>query len=479
MAYKRLFEKGKIGSLELKNRAVMSPMATNFANHDGTASMQLIRYYAERAKGGVGLIITEYIGVDHVYSMPAPNMLGLSQDYQVKSHEALTEAVHAYGAKIFAQLHHAGSASKSAYSGNRAISASEVPLFTGAPAPSAMTLEQIRQTQEKFLEAALRAQKAGYDGIELHGAHSYLITQFLSPYYNRRSDEYGGSFENRIRFLSEIIDSIRAALGRGFPISVRISGDEMTKEIEGTLTLEDGLEIGRFLVQKGIDALNVSNGNAFNPNANCDPYSYTPGWKRHVAAAFKSALSIPVIATNTIKNPAFAEQLLEEGVSDFVALGRALLADAEFINKAQAGKEDEIRQCIGCMVCRERVLAKNIGAACAVNARTGREYILNEYILNGFSRPVAVIGGGPAGMEAARVLSLRGFDVTLFEKESELGGSLGVSAKPPHKELILELKNTMVHELALSGVNIRTYCEADHRVISDLKPEGVFLAIGA
>ena len=355
MAYKKLFEPGRIGGLTIRNRAVMSPMGTDLADIRGNATPRLIAYYTERAKGGIGLIINEYTGVDDVDSIPTQHNLRMAQDYNVQEAEELTRSVHAYGAKIFAQLHHGGATSKSAFTGRQNLSPSGVPMAPGGEVPREMTLEDIKRVQEKFIAAAIRCKKAGYDGVELHGAHSYLIAQFFSKYYNRRTDAYGGSLENRCRFIDEIIAGIRAKLGR-YPISVRICGDEMTDE-PGFLTLEDGLEIGRHLEVQGIDCINISNGSSWNGNANCEPFSYTPGWKKHVAKAFKEALSIPVIATNTIKDPDFAESLLEEGVSDFVALGRSQFADPEFMNKARAGKPESIRKCIGCMYCRERLLS--------------------------------------------------------------------------------------------------------------------------
>ena len=479
MPYERLFQKGRIGNLTIRNRAVMTAMATDFAMPDGAASIRLIRYYQERAKGGIGLIINEYTGVDHLTSIPALFHLRASSDVHVAGLEILVDAVHACGARIFAQLHHAGSTSKAALTGRQALSASDVPIAPGAPAPRPMTVEEIRDVRQKFIDAAVRCRKAGYDGIELHGAHSYLIGQFFSPYYNKRTDEYGGSFENRMRFISEIIDGIRAKLGGRFPISVRINGDEMTPHVPGTLNLDDGLQIGLYLQDKGIDVLNVSNGSGLNPNANCDPYSYKPGWKKHVAKAFKQALKIPIIATNTIKDPDFAEQLLEEGVCDFVGLGRSQFADPEFMNKAKEGRPDEIRPCIGCMVCRERLIAQGMTVVCAVNPRMGREHLYPDFKRNGANRKACVIGGGPAGMEAARVLAERGFRVTLLERQPVLGGVLNLANKPPHKELVTRLTKAMIRQIEVLGVDIRCGVEATPELLRDLAPEAVFVATGA
>ena len=479
MAYEKLFEPGRIGGLVIRNRAVMSPMGTDLADIHGNATPRLIAYYAERAKGGIGLIINEYTGVDDVDSIPTQHNLRMAQDYNVQEAEELTRSVHAYGAKIFAQLHHGGATSKSAFTGRQNLSPSGVPMAPGGEVPREMTLEDIKRVQEKFIAAAVRCKKAGYDGVELHGAHSYLIAQFFSKYYNRRTDEYGGSLENRCRFIDEIIAGIRAKLGR-YPISVRICGDEMTDE-PGFLTLADGLEIGRHLEAQGIDCINISNGSSWNGNANCEPFSYTPGWKKHVAKAFKEALSIPVIATNTIKDPDFAESLLEEGVSDFVALGRSQFADPEFMNKAKAGKPETIRKCIGCMYCRERLLGSAMPVECSLNPRLGREYRYRWQDLqkNGAGRPVVVVGGGPGGLEGAIILAKRGFDVTLMEKGPALGGTLNIAKLPPHKANLQGVTDVLALEARELGVTIRLNTEATPETVAALHPVGVFLAAGA
>ena len=479
MAYEKLFEPGRIGGLVIRNRAVMSPMGTDLADIHGNATPRLIAYYAERAKGGIGLIINEYTGVDDVDSIPTQHNLRMAQDYNVQEAEELTRSVHAYGAKIFAQLHHGGATSKSAFTGRQNLSPSGIPMAPGGEVPREMTLEDIKRVQEKFIAAAVRCKKAGYDGVELHGAHSYLIAQFFSKYYNRRTDEYGGSLENRCRFIDEIIAGIRAKLGR-YPISVRICGDEMTDE-PGFLTLADGLEIGRHLEAQGIDCINISNGSSWNGNANCEPFSYTPGWKKHVAKAFKEELSIPVIATNTIKDPDFAESLLEEGVSDFVALGRSQFADPEFMNKAKAGKPETIRKCIGCMYCRERLLGSAMPVECSLNPRLGREYRYRWQDLqkNGAGRPVVVVGGGPGGLECAIILAKRGFDVTLMEKGPALGGTLNIAKLPPHKANLQGVTDVLALEARELGVTIRLNTEATPETVAALHPVGVFLAAGA
>ena len=479
MAYEKLFETGRIGGLTIRNRAVMAPMGTDLADIHGNATPRLIAYYAERAKGGIGLIINEYTGVDDVDSIPTQHNLRMAQDYNVKEAEELTRSVHACGAKIFAQLHHGGATSKSKFTGRQNLSPSGIPMAPGGEEPREMTLEDIRRVQEKFIAAAVRCKKAGYDGVELHGAHSYLIAQFFSKYYNRRTDDYGGCVENRCRFVDEIIAGIRAKLGR-YPISVRMCGDEMTPE-PGFLTLEDGLEIARHLEAQGIDCINISNGSSWNADANCDPFSYTPGWKKHVAKAYKEALSIPVIATNTIKDPDFAESLLEEGVCDFVALGRSQFADPEFMNKAKAGHPEDIRKCIGCMYCRERVIGADLPVECSLNPRVGREYRYRWQDLqkNGGGRPVVVVGGGPGGLECAIILAKRGFAVTLLEKGAALGGTLNIAKLPPFKANLQGVTDVLAREAAALGVTVKLNTEATPETVAALHPVGVFLATGA
>lgn len=479
MAYEKLFETGKIGPLTIRNRTVMAPMGTHFADEKGCANPRLIAYYAERAKGGIGLIINEYTGVDDVDSIPAFHQYKIARDWHIEPAEELTRTVHQYGAKIFAQLHHAGGTSKSANTGRINLTPSGLPMAPGGEPSREMTLEDIKRVQDKFVAAAVRCKKAGYDGVELHAAHGYLMTQFISKYYNRRTDDYGGSVENRCRFITEIITAIRAKLG-SFPISVRMCGDEMTPE-PGFLTMEDGLEIAKCLESYGIDCINISMGSAWNGNANCEPFSYTPGWKKHVAKAYKAALSIPVLATNTIKDPDFAESLLEEGVCDFVVLGRSQFADPEFVNKAKAGKPETIRNCIGCMYCRERLLGNGMPVQCSLNPRLGTEYAYRWQDLqkNGNGRSVVVVGAGPGGLECAIILAKRGFAVTVLEKSAELGGTLNIAKLPPFKANLQGVIDVLALEARELGVTIQLNTEATPELVASMNPVGVFLAAGA
>lgn len=453
-------------------------MEVLFGELDGHPGRRAVAYYEERARGGVGLIIVEASAVDVVNNMRWDRQLCIAEDKYISDFMLLTEAVHKYDCKVFIQLHHYGAKSPLP-AGGEIWAASEIPAMPGGRVCHMMTTEEIKIEEKRFVDAAARAKLAGFDGVELAGTHGYLLSQFLSPYYNNRDDEYGGTTENRCRIYCEIIQGIHKRLGRDFPVSVRFPGDEFTPEIPNTLTVKDAPEIARILEAAGADVLNVSNGNNFNAEANCEPYSYASGWKKHVAKAVKDAVSIPVIATNTIKDPEFAEQLLEEGVSDFVAIGRGHIADPFFMKKAKAGDVLGIRKCIGCMFCREQLYSM-LPIKCALNPRVGSEFLYPyECRKDGDGRSVAVVGGGPAGMEAAGVLADRGFSVTLFEKDSELGGSMNLADKGLYKEKITKLTMTMTEELRRKGVSVIVNKAPACEEIKALDPVGVVLACGA
>lgn len=474
-----LFQPAKLGPISLKNRTVMPPMVTNLALRDGSPSDATIKYYAERARGGVGMIIVEGTDIERTHCFSGPNRLAIADKINQVAFERLTRAVHAYGAKITLQLIQPGGASAPLPSGEKFWGVSEIPFVPVTQPPHAMTVDEIKITVQEFANAAQRAKDAGFDGVEIHAAHSYLLGEFLAPYYNNRTDEYGGSFENRLRIFGEIYEAVRKAVGRQFLVGIRFSGDEMTPHIPGTLNKEDGIAIAKEFDRIGYDYINVSNGNAFNANANCDPYSYQPGWKKHVAADIKKAVKVPVIATNTVKDADWAEQLLQEGVCDFVALGRSNFADADFVRKSQNPKQyAPLRKCIGCMHCRERLIG-GLSVHCTVNPRMGCELDFPELKKDGQGRKVCVVGGGPAGMQAAVTLAQRGFAVTLFEKSAKLGGTLNLAEKPSFKEKLTGLKNTMAEELVQLGVEVKLGTEATVKAIQDLAPEGVFLACGA
>lgn len=477
MQYPKLFEKGQIGKLKLKNRIVMPAMGTGFASATGEASEELIRYMAERARGGAGLIITEVTRVDELSGIAQPAQLCATDMKFITSLSRLTDAVHAYDAKIFMQLQHPGNQTPSMLlHGNPVIAPSPVACKTTNEVPKAMTTAEVEAMTKNFIKAAVIAKTAGFDGVEIHGAHGYLVNQFLSPYTNRRTDQYGGDFFNRMRFLTEIVVGIKYTCGPDFPISVRLDGTEFTPY---GMDEAECAKIARYTETLGVACLNISCGTYESGWSIIEPYAYQEGWKKHLAANIRKEVDIPVIAVNTIKHPAFAEQMLEEGVSDFVAIGRGLLCDPDWPEKARKGKDDRIRKCIGCMNCF-RTAAAGRPVECAINPILGREAHYGEDQLkkDGAGRVVAVIGSGPAGMQAAVVLAKRGFKPVIFEKEAQVGGMLNLADKPPYKCMVGELIETMKHELEDLNVEIRLNTPGTVDACREIGACGVVLAAG-
>ena len=472
--YPKLFEPGKIAHLSIKNRIVMTAMGVCLSGADGQASPEIIKYYEARAKGGVGLIITEIARIDDSEGIGMPHQLGVTDMKHISSLQQLTDTIHSYGTKIFLQLQHPGKEGIPRLTGGRPlVSPSAIPNSQGIM-PRALSTKEVQALVKQFITGAVIARSGGADGVEVHAAHGYLVNQFLSPRSNQRTDQYGGSFENRLRFAVEIVSGIKQACP-GFPVSVRISADEFMPDGND---LEAGIKIAQAMVQAGADVINVSNGLHESGVTIMEPYAYPQGWKKHLAKTIKANVDVPVIAVNTIKTPDFAHSLLEEGVSDFVGAGRSLLADPEWPNKAKIGKVDTIRNCIGCMQCFSE-LGAGRHISCAVNPRTGRELYFGAPAADAEGRKAVVVGGGPAGMEAAATLARRGFRGTLFEQASQLGGALNLADKPPKKQLVTRLRDVMANELNTYGVQVQLNTKATPELVRWLEPDTVFLAFGA
>ena len=477
MAYTKMLEKGYIGKLELKNRVVMPAMGCSLAESTGEAGERIIKYYADRARGGVGLIITEITRVDDETGVGTPNQLSVTNTHVIAQLSRLVETVHAYGTKLFVQLHHPGNQTPSRLiGGKQPVSASDVTCKVIGEQPRALTTEEVEGMVKKFVTGAVIAQKAGVDGVEIHAAHGYLVSQFLSPHTNKRTDKYGGSFEGRMRFITEIIMGIKAFCGPAFPISVRMNGSDY---LDDGITEEDALNQARYLEKLGISCLNVSCGTYDSGATIIEPSYFAEGWKRHLGANIKKAVSIPVIAVCNIKHPQFAEKLLEEGDFDFIGIARGHLADPDFVAKAKAGREDLIRKCLGCMECF-RILNDGLPLGCTLNPVLGREFEWGDekLVKNGCGRTVAVIGGGPAGMEAALTLAKRGFKTVLFEATDKLGGTANLAAIPPHKEMLNEFVDTMAAQIKEAGVEVRLNTPATLEAIKETGAEAVFMAAG-
>lgn len=481
MKYSKLFSKGRIGSCHIKNRIVMPPMTPGYTEMDGQPSERLIRYYEERAKGGVGLIYSEIFCVNAEHGHAAARQLNVLNPGNLTSVQQMVDRIHRYDCKFFAQLHHGGNTNSPERNGGVVRGVSEVPNVSGI-VPVPFTTEEIESLVQDFIRTAVSCKNAGFDGVELHGAHGYLVLQFLSRYFNTRTDKYGGDYEGRARFAVEIIQGIKAACGKDYPVTVRMSADEYSPFLSGSVTLEDSIEFAKIFERAGADALNVSACNYYSIATAIEPATYEQGWRKGNSLAIKNAVSIPVISTNTIKDPAFAESLLEEGVCDFVATGRAQLADPEWSRKAKEGRDDEIRKCIGCLCCFEGLFTPVASAVCTVNPRLGREYQFNNATMerNGNGRVIAVVGGGPAGMQASITLAQRGFDVTLFDDHDDLGGTMNVIVKlADYKQKIARLNQTMQLEMKKAGVKLKLGKAVTTEDVAEIEPEAVFLACGA
>jgi 2,4-dienoyl-CoA reductase-like NADH-dependent reductase (Old Yellow Enzyme family)/thioredoxin reductase len=474
--FKRMFEFGSMGPLRVKNRLVMAPMGTRLANEVGGVSQRQIDYYAERAKGGVGTIIVEITGVDFPVGVASPKTLTIHDNIYIGGHNDLVEAVHAFGARIISQLGHVGRNRRAVY-GAHPVAPSPIPCKFFGVVPRELTIPEIEDIVGKFVEAARRAETAGYDGVELHGAHGYLITEFMSASSNHRKDRYGGDLCGRMTFPLEIIQGIRKELGPDYPILFRFSADEF---VDGGMNLEESKKVAVILEEAGVHALDVSAGTYDSMSRVIEPMSYPEGWKIYLAESIKKVVKIPVIGVGQIRTPEFAEGILEEGKVDFVALGRGLLADPYWPRKAKEGKGNDIIPCISCNDgCIGGRTFRNLHIRCTVNPTTGRERFVESLKPVSKRKKVVVVGGGPTGIMAALTASTRGHRVTLFEKTKGLGGQLLLSAKPLGKEKISRFRDYLLHQINQQEIKVELGYPVTKEAIVQEKPDVVILATGA
>lgn len=484
MSYEKIFTKGKIGNVETKNKLVMSPMGIGLANLDGTPTDDMIAFYEERAKGGAGIIIPEITRIDDVTGAGLMRQLSVSNDKHIKPLSKLADAIHKHNSKLFIQLHHPGRQTLSVLIGGQPVVApSAIPSAITKEETRELSISEIKELVQKFIDGAKRVKAAGCDGVELHGAHGYLINQFMSPFSNKRTDEYGGSFENRMRFVKEIVEGIKKECS-DFPLVVRISADEFLRTIglEGEgITTKDGVEIAKELEKYGVDAIDVSCGTYESMHTIVEPISFPEGWRRDMVKTVKDAIKIPVIAVGVIREPQMAEKFLEEGIQDFVSMGRPWLCDPNWANKAINGKEKEIRKCVCCLRCfqtLESFNAQGMPPECSVNPRVARELRVKELakVING--EKAVVVGGGPAGMNAALTLAKRGVKTTLIHNASKLGGTLDLATATPHKEKLKWISEYYTYMLKKHNVDVVLNKKATAEDILRLKPDGVILATG-
>jgi len=452
--FPKLSEAGYIGSLKIKNRVAKAPQSTGMSNMDGSVSERLIRHYRELAKGGTGLIIVEYAYVDNIASKSAHCQLGICSNDHIPGLAWLADVIKDNGARAAIQIEHCG---RQKFLGTPPIkSASAIPWpalmqRVGRDAiPEPLTLPEIEQIVEDFGDAAYRAVTAGYELIEIHGAHGYLITNFLSPHTNKRHDLYGGSLANRMRFLLEVIDNCRAKIGPDFPLTVRLSGTDYEPDGFG---IEETIEVAKACEAHGLNAIHVSGGDHHQMIHQVSPMAVDLGHNVWAAEAIRKEVGIPVIASGSITTPQLAEEIIASGKGDFVALGRPLWADQYWTRKALDGHPEDIRPCIRCNEgCLERTFFKFRAVTCAVNPAIGREGDLQIEPAEE-KKKVVVVGGGPGGMEAARVAALRGHEVTLYEKR-RLGGALREASAPDFKGDIRTFQDYLTGQLKKLNVEV-------------------------
>ncbi|MBM4761095.1 FAD-dependent oxidoreductase [Bacillus sp. B15-48] len=473
--FERLFSPYKISDCEIPNRLVVPAMVANYCNEDGTATDRYIAYHEAKAKGGWGLIITEDYAINQ-NAMGYKYIGGLWNDEQIPSHQKLTDAIHKHDSKIFCQIYHAGRQSNRFVNGGmQPVAPSAIPCPWMRELPRELTIPEIEQLVEDFGDCALRAKKAGFDGIELHAGHGYLIAEFMSPYANKRTDKYGGCLENRLRFTKEIYENIRSKVGKDFPVIIRFSADEA---IHGGRDMAESRVLAKLFEEWGFDALHVSSGAYGNHNKGIVSPMYVPhAWTVDFAAEIKKIVNIPVITVNRINDPRMADNILQMEKADFVAMGRGSLADPDLPSKAKAGDLTSIRYCIACMQgCVGGLLTGN-SITCLVNPSLGREGEL-DYEPVTEPQSVYIAGAGPGGLEAARTAAIKGHKVTIFEKRDFLGGQFKSAAYPPHKGELATYTSWLANELEKLGVTIHLNTELTKEVVVNDQPDTVIVATG-
>lgn len=485
MKFPKLFEPCKIGKLQLPNRIIMPPMTTLYAR-EGFVTDRMVDYYEERSRGGVGLIVVEDSIVDTPLGNHTPFSLSNDDDKYLPGLRRIAEAIKAGGARVILNLNHAGRRSGKVEKGLLPLSKGNIPVgvspiphpVPGYVVPRELSTEEVGDLEDKFVQAACRVKEAGFDGVSFHGAHMYLIGQFLSPLANQRSDIYGGDVTGRLRFMTNIIRKVKGKLGNDYSTMVRINSRD---GIDGGVTIEDAKEIARGLESAGVDIISLSCGTGVPPAIRNSPRPTAPmrlphGLEVYYATEIRKVVSVPVMTANRIVTPQEAEDVLEHGKADLIGIGRGLIADPEWPKKAKEGREEEIRLCIGCLNCFKNVGEDRTSMTCAVNAAAGQEA---EYKIMPAPKPkvVFIAGGGPAGLEASRVLALRGHKPRVFEKE-KIGGQLRMASIPPGKDDMKSFLDFEERQLNKLGVQVEDRVLTPE-IVSKEKPDAVIVATGA
>ncbi len=475
---KNLFKPIKIGKLTAKNRIMMSSMSINFGvDENGYVTDQLTEYLVERAKGGAGMILVGGGNV-HPAGMELPTLPRLWEKGCIPALKKLTSKIKQYDTKIGIQIMHGG----------RQCYLPEKVAPSAIPAPAvvkgkvrALETDEIKEAVESFGNAAGICYEAGFDFVELHAAHGYLVSQFLSLKSNIRKDEYGGSFENRTRFLFEVMNDIKKKTAEDYPLGIRINGNDY---VEGGWTLDDTTRLAPLMEKKGAAYLHVSAGVYGSKELTIPSMYREQGCFVHLAKAVKEVVSIPVAAVGRIKNPKLAEKILLQGDADFIAMGRPLLADPYLPNKAKQGKFSEIRPCLGCCLgCIHAVLAREPGS-CVVNPDVGREFIINKNNKGDIKQSgrifnILIVGAGPSGLACARYFAMKGHKVTICEKTGHQGGLLLLASKTPGRDELNDIIEFFSNELKRLNVKINFNTELSEKLLDRINPDKVVLATGS
>lgn len=468
MKYKYIFSPGQIGSLVVKNRLLMAPMSVYLANEDGTVSEELIQFYVERAKGGMGMIFTEYAFVNPT-GRSCPRQTSAADDAMIPGLERLAKAVHKEDTKICLQIQHGG---------RRSIveptAPSPIPMLKNSDTPRAYTTKEVYQLIDDFVQAAVRGKKAGYDMVEVHGSHGYLLSDFLSPRSNRRTDEFGGTVENRAKVMTKIIRGIKEACGEDYPVSVRLSGDELVTDGNKK---RDAAALAMILEDAGADLINVSCG-VCGVGHGIAPAAKETGHNVEAAEEIHRAVDIAVAVAGRITEPSYVEFLLKADKVQFVSLGRAMFADAEFAKKAAEGREDEIAPCVGCLQrCYGQFGHGGRHRGCMINPFAMRETLFKIKEAEKKKR-ILIVGAGPAGLETAWIAAKRGHKVTVYEKDSMPGGQLRAASVPPHKQQLARAVTYYAKMCEKYGVDMIAGTEVTSRQLLLEKPDVIVLATG-
>lgn len=472
---KKLFSPIKIGKMEVRNRIAMAPITPNWSANDGTVCDKLIDYFEARAAGGVGMIITETFVVDKNQQYLLASM-GFWDDSVIPNFKKLIDRVHAHGAKLVPQLSHPGADTFCWMFGNQPVAPSAHFSKTCCYMARELTIGEIKKIIQQYGDAARRARDAGFDAIELHAAHAYMLAgSFLSPLRNKRTDEYGGSNDNRLKFVLEIMEDIKKKAGKDFPVILRISGDEHTSGGRDILNTQ---YIAPRLVEAGVDAFHVSGGIQPEQFYRIIPPTGTPfGLNVAAAAAVKQVVNVPVLTVARINDPKFADDILSRNLADMVVMGRALIADPELPNKAKEGRFEDIAPCTSCAIGCVQQIMKLKSMTCVINPTVGREKEL-AIIPADKAKKVLVAGGGPGGLEAARVAALRGHKVTLYEKQAKLGGQMNIACVAPMRQELAMWISYLSSQVKKLGVKVKLNTEATPELIVAEKPDAVVVATG-